>query len=786
MYNTGNPVPSTALEDMADNAQTFDALVTQTEGTTTDRLGRTRRVFQQILMDMGFQPLSGSFQTGATITARNQALYDEVSKVFYAWGGSLPKVVPAGSTPSTAGGVGVGAWTNKTDLMLRSELTSSGSTIADIATLKSNLLNGIATTRDGELALTSIVSISDFDGVDDFNGTTGTNNLTPFAKAFTYLNSIGGGDLLLPRTNSGIYFINGDDPTQVTTNIRLVPAEGVSLRLIYSGGSANSPLVNTGLKTSRQLPIYFSNFGFTSYVGAKVQTSLGETLPSISNGDGVFSVPTSLSGTDFYVIGLSNPNVALTPTSSAADAITFAGGGVPRCAIKSVTVGDECFSLISSPSGGVFFAGVITVNGYAYLAQDTATQSVKIVDSTTGQVNVVTGVQYSHTMNQQRDNFNNSLVSVKVTSARSFSVLVNGLVVYSYTTRSSILSVAFGTENINDTISISQMSIVRNAKSFGGSKPLKIVMVGDSITDNSVQYSHAKYLQMLLGSAGISVADIRNIAVAGQTAAQQYTALKKVGSGYDIACIQIGVNDVQGLTNTTSFSTTIQNIVSYCLSVGMTPIVALPTAFYSQAEAIANGQSGGQNTANNASLHTYRALVIRAVAAAGGLLNLETVKGYGTMTAKWLSVAPYSVNDRIVVDNIHPTPYGSMMLAQGWARSIIGWLIRPDSTQSEAFESIPNNWLTSGFGLIDVPTIRSREFNGILSLHATLNNDGAVAFTLPPAFKISTTTIKPVTALGSTYLPVGVCNMYIGIDGKVYFFNLPAGTLKIQLNGVVI
>ena len=122
MYNTRNPVPSSALEDMADNAQTFDALVTKTEGTTTDRLGRTRRVFQQILMDMGFQPLAGSFQTGATITARNQTLYDEVSHVFYAWGGALPKIVPAGSTPATSGGIGVGAWSDKTDLTLRMSL----------------------------------------------------------------------------------------------------------------------------------------------------------------------------------------------------------------------------------------------------------------------------------------------------------------------------------------------------------------------------------------------------------------------------------------------------------------------------------------------------------------------------------------------------------------------------------------------------------------------------------------------------------------------------------------
>lgn len=128
MYNTGNPVPSAALEDMADNAQTFDALVTKTDGTTTDRKGVNRRVFQQIIMDMGFQPLAGSFQTGATITSRNQCLQDTSTGVFYSWNGALPKVVPTGSTPATAGGVGAGAWVDRTDLTLASDLASkSGS-----------------------------------------------------------------------------------------------------------------------------------------------------------------------------------------------------------------------------------------------------------------------------------------------------------------------------------------------------------------------------------------------------------------------------------------------------------------------------------------------------------------------------------------------------------------------------------------------------------------------------------------------------------------------------------
>lgn len=149
MYSTGNPVPSSALEDMADNAQTFDALVTKTEGTTTDRLGRTRRVFQQILMDMGFQPLAGSFQTGATITARNQCLQYTSTGTFYSWNGALPKIVPAGSTPATSGGIGAGAWVDRTDVTLRDELnsttgasavrTSSGLSVQDTL---NNLIDG--------------------------------------------------------------------------------------------------------------------------------------------------------------------------------------------------------------------------------------------------------------------------------------------------------------------------------------------------------------------------------------------------------------------------------------------------------------------------------------------------------------------------------------------------------------------------------------------------------------------------------------------------------------------
>lgn len=122
MYNTGNDVPSAALEDMADNAQVLDQLVNKTDGTVTDRTGTVRRSFQQIIMDMGFEPLSGSFQSGATLTQRNQVLQDISTGVFYSWNGALPKVVAAGSTPATSGGIGAGAWVDRTDATLRAAL----------------------------------------------------------------------------------------------------------------------------------------------------------------------------------------------------------------------------------------------------------------------------------------------------------------------------------------------------------------------------------------------------------------------------------------------------------------------------------------------------------------------------------------------------------------------------------------------------------------------------------------------------------------------------------------
>ncbi|AKJ73659.1 tail fibers protein [Salmonella phage 38] len=66
--------------------------------------------------------LPGSFNFGHTINVKNELLVHDDKK--YRWDGSLPKVVAAGSTPDSSGGVGLGAWLSVGDASLRSDLTS--------------------------------------------------------------------------------------------------------------------------------------------------------------------------------------------------------------------------------------------------------------------------------------------------------------------------------------------------------------------------------------------------------------------------------------------------------------------------------------------------------------------------------------------------------------------------------------------------------------------------------------------------------------------------------------
>nr|WP_259345971.1 hypothetical protein [Citrobacter freundii] len=82
--------------------------------------------------------LIDSFQLGSTISTRYQALrwtLPDGDGEYYRWDGALPKVVPPGSTPDTAGGTGPGKWIGIGDASLRGQLNN---TFTDVTSLRNS------------------------------------------------------------------------------------------------------------------------------------------------------------------------------------------------------------------------------------------------------------------------------------------------------------------------------------------------------------------------------------------------------------------------------------------------------------------------------------------------------------------------------------------------------------------------------------------------------------------------------------------------------------------------
>ncbi|WP_314421805.1 GDSL-type esterase/lipase family protein [Pseudescherichia vulneris] len=136
---TQNPVPSESPRDLKFNAGKFDELITSMANQYIDRFGRAhytveglKKLILDAIYNLGFNPV-GNFQRGATLSSANDIIQDAASAVWYRWDDTttLPKVVPAGSTPATTGGIGDGRWVavDVSDLLRRELIGSGGAAI---------------------------------------------------------------------------------------------------------------------------------------------------------------------------------------------------------------------------------------------------------------------------------------------------------------------------------------------------------------------------------------------------------------------------------------------------------------------------------------------------------------------------------------------------------------------------------------------------------------------------------------------------------------------------------
>lgn len=125
---TKNPVPSESASDLKFNAGKVDEFVTSSNHFYSDRFGKKHYTIdginylsKQAMLNYGYIT-KRSFESGNTIINPNDVLLWESNGEYYRWDGELPKVVNAGSTPESAGGIGDRKWVGVGGATLRDEI----------------------------------------------------------------------------------------------------------------------------------------------------------------------------------------------------------------------------------------------------------------------------------------------------------------------------------------------------------------------------------------------------------------------------------------------------------------------------------------------------------------------------------------------------------------------------------------------------------------------------------------------------------------------------------------
>ena len=84
-----------------------------------------RTLLKRVASEAGFNLVDGSFEEGGVLDSADDVLWYQADGKYYNWFNGSAQTVAAGSTPETTGGIGAGAWVDRTDVTLRSELSSA-------------------------------------------------------------------------------------------------------------------------------------------------------------------------------------------------------------------------------------------------------------------------------------------------------------------------------------------------------------------------------------------------------------------------------------------------------------------------------------------------------------------------------------------------------------------------------------------------------------------------------------------------------------------------------------
>ena len=760
---------------------------------------QAREALRRSYAELGLVLTPGSFEAGGVISSSSDVLLHESSGKAYS--GPTGTVSP-GTDPTSGGFVDRSQSTimaakagTVSELSLGKFSIGSIVTVTDRANAKFKVVSGgtangfdVISAGTGKTAVLSeaVNDIRYFGGIDDYNGTTGTNN----KAVIDYLISLRPITIKLPKTDTGVYFYSGAASASTVdyTGVVLDIDEGVS---IHSDGTANGPFWRKGVQVNRELKSRVGGARYDLYSSPEQYLRPSEQMSRLTSGDGVISSPKLIdfSSSDIKCFQLSSwPAGTLTPISPvSATTADLDLGTLPATSFKMAGVpvvpGDFIQAhVVATTVRPCFF--IQTVTGWVVCQQVPASPYDIQVQFSGGASNTFT--IKDDMFKQLAYRLPRASMGIMIYGSHSFGICVNGVVIKRITTPDGIIRAGWGAGFDTGNLAINRPSAFYRKKSLG-IKPLKIVVVGDSTSAETLPPTQSQYMkQYLAGSCGAQVWDLKNIAVGGQTSAQQLAILQATDiTGYDYCLIQIGVNDVQGAVAPLTYLANVNAMLDYCATYSVTPIVGLPTQWYSQADAQLYNQDG-QNTGNSFLAPSYRNVLMHGLAARGGvLMNTSVLEDTGAVLAELLSKSSL---DPVMQDNIHPTAYGQMAMGMSYAKAIIGHLT--GNMSEDLGVKMPLDWFTGVVGAGGAtPTMFFNggrvAANGYLIVNGTTFTNGMVIGNIPGRLrplKTVVTTCIGTTADSNVLMSTPVGQMVFHEDGRIMLYNITASTYYLAVN----
>lgn len=107
---------------------------------------QARALWKRLAAEAGLNLVDGSFEEGAEITSSSDVVWWQAGSAIYGWHLNEAKTVPAGSTPATSGGIGAGAWVDRTDTSLLSLLLNGDIALKAPTQVSTDSSTNVATT----------------------------------------------------------------------------------------------------------------------------------------------------------------------------------------------------------------------------------------------------------------------------------------------------------------------------------------------------------------------------------------------------------------------------------------------------------------------------------------------------------------------------------------------------------------------------------------------------------------------------------------------------------------